>query len=373
MNQSISKAQAVRGAVKVNGTLIQGWTEFEVNNSSYSSADTFNCTFAANALTDDRNARWFSEQKDMFVELFVGFPPDRNRFTADELPSWIYGHVDKVSYDPENAVINVSGRDLTRLFIDNKTTEKFQNKTASQIATMLALRRGLTANVAATTTPVGKYYEIDHEFMHDAKTEWDLLNHLARVEQYVVRVRGKILFFQPKTDPATTKPYEIKWTPPNATTGYPTCNVTGLKLDRALTVSRGIIVTVRSFNDAAQKVFTATYPVSKPKATTPGQSAPTGNAQNYFYNVANLTQEKVLQFAKAKHAEIIQHEMLACFDIPGNSELDVMSVIRLNGTGTAWDQNYFPDSLKRSLSIDDGYRLKVDSKNHAPDSQETGA
>lgn len=366
-----SIAQPVRGAVKVNGTLIQGWTAFEVDNNSYSSADTFNCTFAANALANDRNAAWFSNQQDMFVELFVGFPVDPNRFTADELPRWIYGQVDKVSYDPENALINVSGRDLTRLFIDNKTTEKFQNKTASQIATMLAQRRGLTPNVTATTTKVGKYYEIDHEQMHDAKTEWDLLTHLARIEQFSVYVRGQTLNFIPKTDPATVTPYSVIWTPPNSTTGYPTCDVTGLKLDRALTVSRGVTVTVRSFNDAVQKVFTATYPVSKPKAITPGQAAPAGNTQNYYYNVANLTQEKVLQYAKAKHAEIVQHEMLLCFDIPGNDVLDVTSVIRLNGTGTAWDQDYFPDSLKRSLSIDEGYRLKVDSKNHAPDSQET--
>lgn len=369
---SNSTAYAVRGAVKLNGQVIQGWSAFDVNNNSYSSADTFTCTFLANKLPPAQNADWFSSQKDAYVELFVGTPANPLKWTATELPSWIYGQVDHIDYEPCSGTISVSGRDLTRLLIDAKTTEKWQNKTASQIATILAQRHGLTAQVVATKTQVGKYYEIDHEQMHDARTEWDLLTHLARIEQFDVHVRGQTLFFQPKAS-STAAPYPVIWTPPDESTGFPTCSVLDLKLGRALTVSRGIVVTVRSWNDAAQKVFTASYPPNAAKQIKPGSATLPGNATQYFYNIANLTQQAVVQRAYAQYQDLIQHEMTASFSIPGTSALDVPGTINLSGTGTKWDQPYYPDSIKRKLSFASGYTMEVSAKNHSPDSEETTA
>lgn len=367
---SKSTARAVRGAVKLNDEIVKGWSAFSVDNNSFANADTFSCTFMVNQLQPDRNAAWFSNQKDGYIQLYVGTPPNLNSWHPDDLPSWIYGQIDKIDYLPEEGKIEVSGRDLTRMFIDSKTTEKWQNKTSSQIAQILAQRHGMTAIVTPTKTTVGKYYEIDHEQMHDARTEWDLLTFLARIEQYDVYVRGKTLFFQPKPVPADVTPFPVVWTPPDGATGFPTCNVKGLKLGRALTVSRGIVVTVRSWNDAAQKVFTFSYPPKAAKSIKPGSATLPGDAQNYFYNIGNLTQEKVVQYAQAKYAELIQHEMTCEFELPGNDTLDVSSVLTLRGTGTAWDQTYFPDSIRRSLSWTGGYMMDVHCKNHSPDSQE---
>ncbi|WP_261541694.1 hypothetical protein [Burkholderia multivorans] len=370
-----STADSVRGAVKVNGQIITGWKSFEVDNNSYASADTFSCVFAANALPGDRDAEWFSNQQDMYIELFAGTPTDVTSWTATELPRWIYGQVDKIEYDPAQGCIEVSGRDLTRVLIDAKTTEKFQNKTSSQIASLLATRHGLTPQVTKTSTLVGKYYAIDHEAMNNARTEWDLLCHLARIEQFAVYVRGQTLYFQPRPDPSKVTPYQIIWTPPDARTGSPTCNVEGLKLSRALTVSRGIYVQVRSFNDVDQRVYTATYPSSTgKKPSTPGTVGSSGNAQTYYYNVANLTKQKCVEYAQAKYKELIQHEMLMRCEIPaaGNDSLDTTSVVQLLGTGTAWDQIYFPESITRRLSFEEGYTLELNAKNHNPDSQEEG-
>ncbi|MET3229443.1 UNVERIFIED_ORG: phage protein D [Burkholderia sp. 1263] len=375
MNKASASVAAVRGAVKLSnnpdtpGVVMQGVTAFEVENNTYSNADTFSCTFSANALPESNNAKWFSQQSDMYLELFMGVPPDPTNWVADDLKSWVYGQTDKIGYDPITGIITVTGRDLARVFIDAKTTEKFQNKTSSQVAQILAARHGLTAKVVATKTPIGKLYEIDHEHMNDAQTEWDILTHLARVEQYAVYVRGKTLYFQPKPDPSKVSPYPIVWTPPDSATGFPTCAVTGLKLDRALTISRGITVVVRSFNDAAQKTFTATYP---PKQKTSIKVGGFGAPQTYYYDIANLTQQAVVARAQSKYAELIQHEMLMSFEIPGagNDSLDVNSLASLIGTGTAWDQTYFPESLKRSMSFSSGYTLEVHAKNHSPDSQE---
>jgi phage protein D len=370
-------AQAVRGAVKLAAkgealSGIKGWTEFEVDNNNFLSADTFSVTFAANKLPTDRSLAWLTSQTEIFVEIFAGIPADGLNWTAEELTSLIYGQVDALEYDPVKGEVHISGRDLTRVFIDAKTTEKWQNKTASQIAQILAQRHGMTANVTATKTLAGKFYEIDHEKMTAARTEWDLLCELARNEQFYVWVDGQTLNFHPKPDPASVTPFRVTWTPPDGEVGYSRSNVEALKLERALTVSKGIVVVVRSWNDAAQKTFTTTYPPSKQTTVKPGASQVGSGSQTYYYSVPNLTQEKVLQFAQAKYAQIIQHEMRCEFTIPaaGNDALTVASLVQLIGTGTAFDQTYYPDSLRRALSFDSGYTLTVSAKNHSPDTQE---
>jgi phage protein D len=370
-------AQAVRGAVTLAGkgqplTAIKGWIALEVDNNNFASADTFSITFAASKLPPDRDLKWLSSQAEIYVEIFAGIPDDPTNWTAQELTSLIYGQVDTLEYDPVSGTIHLSGRDLTRVFIDAKTTEKWQNKTSSQIAQILAQRHGMTASVTPTKTLAGKFYEIDHDKMTAARTEWDLLCELARHEQYNVWVDGQTLNFHPKVDPATVTPFRVNWTPPDAETGYSVSNVEGLKLERALTVSKGIVVVVRSWNDAAQQVFTSTYPPSKQTTVKPGASKIGSGSQTYYYSVPNLTQEKVLQFAQAKYAQIIQHEMKCEFTIPaqGNDALTVSSLIALSGTGTAFDQTYYPDSLRRALDFESGYTLHVSAKNHSPDTQE---
>ncbi|MBU9163578.1 hypothetical protein [Burkholderia multivorans] len=370
-----SNASSIRGLVKVNDEPIKGWIDFEVESNTYASSDSFRVRFAANALPADRSVAWFSQQQNMYVELFAGVPADPTNWTTTELPSWIYGQVDNINHDPVSGVVEVSGRDLGRMLIDAKTTEKFQNKTSSQIAAILALRHGLTPQVTKTSTLVGKYYAIDHDAMNNARTEWDLLCYLARIEQFVVYVRGKTLYYQPRLDPTRTPPYRITWTPPDVHNGSPTCNVEGLRFSRTLTVSRGVYVQVRSFNDVDQRVYTATYPTSASKrSTAPGSVGNSSDAQTYFYSVPNLTQQQCVRMAQAKYQDIVRHEMRAEFEVPaaGNDDLNTTSIIEISGTGTAYDQLYYPESITRELSFQGGYRMTVHAKNHAPDSLAQG-
>ena len=40
--------------------------------------------------------------------------------------------------------------------------------------------------------------------------------------------------------------------------------------------------------------------------------------------------------------------------------------IRVSGTGTEYDQEYYPDSIVRCWSWDQGYVMRVRAKNHLP-------
>jgi hypothetical protein len=111
--------------------------------------------------------------------------------------------------------LQIEGRDLSSRLIENKTQEAFVNQTSSQVATTLAQRRGLTPQVTATTTLVGRYYQQDHvrdslnQFSRTT-TEWDLLIYLAQREGFDVFVKGTTLYFQPTTDPSAD-PYVVRW------------------------------------------------------------------------------------------------------------------------------------------------------------------
>lgn len=356
-----------RGAVKVNGELIKGWIDFDVDNHGFFSADTFRCKFAGALLPSDRDVAWFTDQQDMFVELFIGFPQDPANYSASDLKSWIYGQTDHITLDPITNTIEVDGRDLTRVFIDTKTTQKWPNKTSSQIATMLAQNHGLTPVVTATITAVGKYYEIDHVNMADERSEWDILNYLANLEGFKVWVRGKSLYFQAPPDPTKTTPYSLIYQVATTSSG-PKANWEAARLTRALTVSRGIQVKIRSWNKKYAKGFTVSYP-SNVKTIKVGAATVGTGAQIYSKTVPNLTQDQALQYAQKWYQQIIAHEMkIDGLTMPGDNELDTTSIIQLSGTGTKFDQIYFPDSISRSMSFDGGYEMTINAKNHSPDS-----
>lgn len=366
-----SAARQPRGLVKVNGEVITGWIEFEVDNNGFFSADSFRCKFAGRALPTDRNAVWFSQQQDMFVELFIGFPPDASNFTSGQLQSWIYGQVDDIDLDPVTNTIEVSGRDLTRLMIDTKTIEKWPNKTSSQIATLIAQEHGLTPVVQATTTQAGKLYALDFVNMAVEHSEWDILTYLADKEGFRVWVRGQSLFFQPLPDPTKATPYQLTWQPAPNGTGVPVANFEQIHLKRSLTVSRGIQVTIRSWNSKTGKALTVSFPANKPKTIKVGKSTVGQGSQSYTKTIPNLDRAAALQRAQNWYEQLVAHEMILDATLPGDNELDTTSIIKLAGTGTAFDQLYYPDSIARHMSLEEGYSMSVHAKNHSPETEVT--
>jgi phage protein D len=364
-----------RGIVKIGPwnaqVVMDGWSTVEVVNNNLSSADTFHVTLATSELPDGYDTNWFSTQKDMYVQVFMGFPEDPANFSASDLTQMIFGQVDSIDFDPGLHEIRLSGRDLTRVFIDTKSTQKYPNLTSSQIATQLAQAHGLTANVTPTSTPVGKFYEIDHVTMTEERSDWDLLLYLAGVEGYVVYVRGQTLYFNPRQAASTQDPYVIQWQQETSDVNTAVANVQSIQFCRALTVARGVQVVIRSWNHKQAKGFTSSYPGHKGKNIQVGQATPFGGAQVYTRTIPNLTQDQADLKAKELYAAIVAHEMKFSAELPGDVILDTTSVIQVTGTDTAYDQTYYPDVITRHLSFEGGFTMSVSAKNHAPDTAAT--
>lgn len=365
VDPSMQAARQPRGMVRLNGTPCPSWIDFSVDSNAFHEADTFEVLLAISRMTAPQDLAWLMSQDRVSVEVFAGFPSNPEAVSTEDLTLLIKGNVDEISFDPAGRTISITGRDLTSLLIDAKTTEKWQTQTSSQIATTLAQRHGLTPVVTDTSTPVGRYYQIDHVSMTSTDTEWELLTWLGTQEGFVVYVKGDELHFEPKPNPADVVALDIWWEEPDDTYGFHRSNTMRLNFSRTLTVGKGAIVQVRSWNQKQKKGFTATYPTNHAKGIRPGQA--TSPAQVYSYVIGNLTQEQALQRAQAIYNEIIQHEMRFRASMPADSDTTATSMVKVSGTGTSFDQLYYIDSVNRSMSNGGGYTMDISGKNHSQD------
>ncbi len=268
----------------------------------------------------------------------------------------VEGLIDRVDVDAVRRTVTLDGRDRTAALIEARTTEAFANRTSSEIASLLAGRHGLTPDVAATSTPVGRYWQLEHDRVtldrfSRARTEWDLLVSLAAHEAFDVWVRGTTLFFQPRTNAATTMVLRTR-----AGVDGP-ANVTALRLERALTLARDIEVSVKSWNSKLAKGFTQTA-----RATRQGRGV-TGEVLRYAYVVPDLLPDAALALAQRTLRELSQHERVIEAEMPGDLTLDARACVRVAGTDSEWDQDYVVDEVTRSWDAHRGFQQTVRARN----------
>jgi phage protein D len=363
---TLSRATQPRMLALANSERLVGVVSFEVENNTYYQADTFHITLCLSAQPPSRNWAWWASQVEIEMEMLLGYPATE-QFDKADLTSVLIGEVDEIEIDPIRDEIVMSGRDLTSRFLDNKTVNKYPNLTASQIATQLATTRGLIPVVTATKVKAGTYYDIDKTSIADDRPEWDLLTYLAQVSNFVVYVKGRELHFEPK--PAmTTTPYVIQWQNATAYQASPTVNTVDLSMSRNLSISKDISVSVRSYNVVQKKGFTVTANRLRVKAGTKTASKSYLQPQKYFFTIANKTPDEAQQYANQKLAEISQHEMKITATIPGDPTVMQQLTIKLAGTGTAFDQLFYPASVLHSYDLSSGYTTKIHAKNSSPDS-----
>jgi phage protein D len=353
-----------RGLVKVNGEVLQGWTSWEVKNTGIYTADTFRVELSLTAQPLNRPWSWWEQQQQLQIEIFAGFPADPVNFSSDDLTSFILGNADISDTDPFRRRMTLTGRDLTAAMIDAKSDQKYPNLTSSQIVTRLASQYGLTPNVTATKTKVGVYYDIDHVVVTAERSIWDLLSYLAQREGFQVGVTGNTLNFGPR--PTDTQPYVIQWQEPQP---IPSANVTDIRFSRNLTLARDVVVKVRSWNMAQKAAYTKTATI-KHAAGSPGQP------QVYSYVIPGLTPDQCQQKAQSLAHSISQHEAKFSADLPGDIEPLTSDTLEVQGTGTVYDQIYYPSTITRSMRMptapgdEGGFRMSIDAKNVLPSSVE---
>ncbi len=240
------------------------------------------------------------------------------------------GQIDNIRLDLLANTATLAGRDLSARLIDTQTSETYANQTASQIATAIAARHGLTPNVTATTTPVGQYYELDHArsalSMNSRNgTEWNMLSALAQAESFILSVTGTTLNFGPLVAgvPALLTPQ----------------NCIALSLDMATTIPSS--ATVKSWNTRNKAVVTQTSGTATGGSTTLIRP--------------NLTSIQASNLAASHLSFLAHHGTILRAAIPGELALTPASPLLLSGTNTALDQTYVIDAITRSIDTRNGF------------------
>ncbi len=262
--------------------------------------------------------------------------------------SLVQGQADCVSLDPLRGTLSIEGRDLSAALMQARTQETFANRTSSDIAAILAGRHGLVANVQPTATPVGRYWELEHDRLTlnaagRSTTEWDLLVTLAQHEAFDVWVSGTTLNFQP---PDTLTPPALLSA---AATPFGPANVTALRLDRELTFAGDIVVTVKSWHSRAGTACVQTARTQRGAASS----------QSYVFVMPNLTPDAALLFAQNKLAELTAHELVVTAEMPGEFALWPRAQVQLVGTGTIFDTVLRIDEVERRLHATHGFSQRV--------------
>lgn len=340
--------------VLANGSAISGAIEAEVFSNNNFTADRFSARIAIGADLAHNLTFWANAQG---LQVDIRFSLDGAHFQ-----SLIQGLVDSVTVEPMAASVRIEGRDLTAALIESRSQESFSNRTSSEIAALIAERHGLTPIVTPTTTPVGRYYQDEHDritlgLFSRAITEWDQLVFLARQEGFDVFVQGTALFFQPP------QPSDVHMLRPT--------DLTDLRLRRSLTLARDIEVTVKSWNSREKNAFVQTARSTTRRSGSGGGGFGGQRPQRYTFVRANLTPEQALQLAQRKLSELTRHEKIIEATLPGELSLGPRSQVALSGTGTDFDQTYFLDVIERSLSAHRGFVQRLRAKNTSPRSEAT--
>ncbi len=321
-----SEVRAPRLQVTLNGAVLPGALAADVHSNNHFGASRFRVTLAAASVP--QSALHVPGSR---VEVSIGL---------DGLwTSLIVGTIDSVCLDPTKGVVDIEGRDLSSLMIEAQADYTFSNRTSSEIAQLIAGRHGLGSLVQPTSTPVGRYYQSEHDRVTlgqfaKAMTEWDLLAFLATQEGFDIFMQADALWFGPASMAGASV--------------ISTSDCISLQLDHAIGLARPIEVTVRSWGTKSGTAVTAT-----------AQSGGTGDTWEHSITRPNLVADEAQRMANQTLADLRRHEWTATVTMPGELTLTPRSVIAIAGTGTVWDRSYAISQLSRHLDVRRGFTQRL--------------
>lgn len=361
--QSVSRAPRLR--LLANGRVVIGAVRLEVESNNHYACDRVSGEVSLSA-DPAFGLGWWGSQTDIKIEAQMAvMAPGAGS------PAWqslTVATVDSLDTDITTNSLRFEARDMTARFLETKIQKTFANQTSSQIAQTLAAGHGMTADVQATKTIVGQYYQLEHDrvsldnFSHQT-TEWDLLTYLAQQEDYDVWVTGNTLHFKPVTSSNSGVPFVVQYEPGPV----PILNVERLRLERSLTLAKDIQVTVKTTNLRTGKAYARVVRANGAKTATPLNST----VQSYVFLKPGLTPDQALQYAQQKLNELTRHERIVTIEMPGELNLTARSMVQVTGTGSTWDQTYYIDTLTRSMDWTQGFTQSVRCKNTSPRNQVT--
>ena len=315
-----------RCRVLADGVAVAGVESVDVHANSHLAADRFRVRLAAQVVDVAALSR-----AGVRLDVQMGF--------GGGWASLVLGTADAIQVDPLRGTVDLEGRDLSAGLIETQVGETFANRTASEVATVIAGRHGLVADVTRTGTAVGRYYQGEHDRLTlaqfaKATTEWDLLGFLAAQEGFQLFVSGARLRFGP-----------------SVADGAVVLRVTdclSLELEHSVGLSRAIAVTVRSWGTRQGTMVEHT-------ARAEGE----GVARTQTLVRPNLDAEQARALAERVVADLRRHERTVHATVPGELSITPRSQVVLAGAGPGWDRAFAVAEVSRHLDVRRGFTQRL--------------
>lgn len=336
-----------KGSEESQSVSWQDVLSLNVTDTMFSGADSFEITLKNDQLLSDYL------RKAMEIKIYIGYVKDPYKWSKDELTHIFTGIVDGVrpAFSNQNTV-GLVGRDFAGLFLDNEFNLQFAERTASQIAEILATRHELKPIVTATTVIVEKD-------MYKDKKEWQILQTLADREGFTCYVtKDRELYFGPRKEPEKDENGNEKASNTLYYSKKESSNIIGITFDDSML---GIInkVTVRHFLGKKKQLIQAT-------AEKKDLIEKYGVKERIIYDAKALTQELAQKTAdamlgKLSNAVVTFSELRT----EGIADIGADSLISIEGCGR-FDGGYYLTEVKHSFSMS-GYMATLQGTNQEPD------
>ena len=367
---------APRGLLEINDQPNAGVISWSVVVNSYLEANKISVELSLEAQPKGFGLDYWSKLEKADVKAYLGYPEDPDKYSKNELDLIFTGELDRFRISPVTGKITGDGRDYTARFIESVTTEKFQSLTSSQLVEQFARRQGMTPVVVPTTETIGTLYSTEKVLLNTERSEWDLMTFLAQQEDYLLYVEKEELHFKPKPDDNAPESdiYEIKWVPKQDQhlggefehkESQEWSNAKTFEFERSFTLAKDIEVVIRSGNQGKKRAIAVTR-----KASNSSRSS--GGTQRYVRWIPGLTREEATREAGRLLKQITDQEILFTATLPADNLITPATPIRFVGSGTAFDQIYFVDTLTKTFSVSKGFEMTLRAKNHATGSEVVG-
>ncbi|HNC31470.1 MAG TPA: hypothetical protein PKX08_15775, partial [Cyclobacteriaceae bacterium] len=192
---SSSMVRNPRAIVTINDVIVK-WVKINITTTQFYVADVFWIDIPFYGQDDSLDFNYWASGENYIVKIYIGFPPDPDSYTTQDLDLFLMGEVTDFELDPASAEMTLHGRDLSARLIDTPMTKSWYNFTASDIAIQLANLNDLTPRVTPTSQPVGTiFYGSQATALMNNNTQWSFLAGIARSINFVCFCEGEYLVF----------------------------------------------------------------------------------------------------------------------------------------------------------------------------------
>lgn len=245
-----SVSGAPRALVVIAGTVFVP-VSFEIGTNNYSASDTASVVLAMHGEHQSRNYGYRLSAVDFGaatqtgkpypIEIHAGFPrdPSPGAYSVKDLHLQFSGIVDTFDWDYLADTVSISCRSFAALFLNTRTTAKWNNLTTTAVAQQLAKQQGLSASVNVSK-PASMQTVYARDFVTGTQNmdEWSLLQAMARVDNAELFVRGTTLYYRDRLKVGAAPKYALDWE----------SNLTDVKVQHAPQFSQLVKVNVKAWS-----------------------------------------------------------------------------------------------------------------------------